>query len=130
MGTMISPRADARGGPEQPVDWSSPVGARIRVTSTRMVSLTQRAIAAISYTVEPVENRLRLVVQSDLVANEELPQIGKDPRLSAILQSPLVSEDQIYDGDLARVVLVHKTRASGLRMAAGTAGRASGPGPR
>ncbi len=31
------------------VDWSSPVGARIRVTSTRMVSLTQRAIAAISY---------------------------------------------------------------------------------
>jgi alpha,alpha-trehalose phosphorylase len=85
-----------------------------------MVSLTQRAIAAISYTVEPVENRLRLVVQSELVANEELPEIGKDPRLSAILHSPLVSEDhQIYDGDLARVVLVHKTRASGLRMAAG-----------
>ena len=87
MGTMMAPRAHARSGPEQPVDWSSPVGARIRVTSTRMVSLTQRAIAAISYTVEPVENGLRLVVQSDLVANEELPQIGKDPRLSAILQS-------------------------------------------
>jgi alpha,alpha-trehalose phosphorylase len=70
MGTMMAPRAHARSGPEQPVDWSSPVGARIRVTSTRMVSLTQRAIAAISYTVEPVENGLRLVVQSDLVANE------------------------------------------------------------
>jgi alpha,alpha-trehalose phosphorylase len=110
------------------VDWSSPVGARIRVTSTRMVSLTQRAIAAISYTVEPVENRLRLVVQSELVTNEELPQIGKDPRLSAILQSPLVSEDhQIYDGELARVVLVHKTRASGLRMAAGMSHEISGP---
>ena len=110
------------------VDWSSPVGARIRVTSTRMVSLTQRAIAAISYTVEPVENRLRLVVQSELVTNEELPQVGKDPRLSAIVQSPLVSEDhQIYDGELARVVLVHKTRASGLRMAAGMSHEISGP---
>ena len=37
------------------VDWSSPAGARIKVTSVRMVSLTQRAIAAISYTVEPVD---------------------------------------------------------------------------
>src|ERR1700754_8966 len=35
------------------VDWSSPAGARIKVTSVRMVSLTERAIAAISYTVEP-----------------------------------------------------------------------------
>ena len=110
------------------VDWSSPVGARIRVTSTRIVSLTQRAIAAISYTVEPVENRLRLVVQSELVANEELPQIGKDPRLSAILQSPLVSEEhQTYDASPPRVVLVHRTRASQLRMAAGMSHEISGP---
>ena len=75
------------------VDWSSPAGARIRVTSVRMVSLTQRAIAAISYTVEPVDSRLRLVLQSEIVANEELPQAGNDPRLSAILQNALVSEE-------------------------------------
>src|SRR6266576_2405210 len=30
------------------VDWSSPAGARIKFTSVRVVSLTQRAIAAIS----------------------------------------------------------------------------------
>ena len=36
-------------------DWTSPAGSRVRITSTRMVSLTQRAIVAISYTVEPVE---------------------------------------------------------------------------
>src|SRR5712672_4055839 len=81
------------------VDWSSPPGARIKVSSMRMVSLTQRAIAAISYTVEPVDAKLRLVLQSENVTNEELPEGGKDPRLSAILQSPLVSEDhQAYDG--------------------------------
>src|SRR6202042_3225054 len=56
------------------VDWSSPAGARIKVTSVRMVSLTQRAIASISYTVEPVDAKLRLVLQSELVTNEELPK--------------------------------------------------------
>ena len=110
------------------VDWSSPAGNRIRLTSVRMVSLRQRAIAAISYMVEPMEKALQLVVQSELVANQELPEVGKDPRLSAVLQSPLVSEDhQIYDGQAARVVLVHKTRASGLRMAAAMSHEISGP---
>src|SRR5215472_4841995 len=32
------------------VEWTSPAGHRVRVTSVRLVSLTQRAIAAISYT--------------------------------------------------------------------------------
>jgi alpha,alpha-trehalose phosphorylase len=110
------------------VDWSSPAGARIKLTSVRMVSLTQRAIAAISYAVEPVDQSLRLVLQSEIVTNEELPEGGKDPRLSAILQSPLVSEDhQAYDGTLMRAVLVHKTRASGLRIAAGMSHEITGP---
>jgi alpha,alpha-trehalose phosphorylase len=110
------------------VDWSSPAGARIKVTSVRMVSLTQRAIAAISYTVEPVDNKLRLVLQSELVANEELPQAGKDPRLSAILQNPLVSEaHESYDGTPSRALLVHKTRVSGLRIASGMSHEITGP---
>jgi alpha,alpha-trehalose phosphorylase len=110
------------------VDWSSPAGARVKVTSVRMVSLTQRAIAAISYTVEPVESKLRLVLQSELVANEELPQAGKDPRLSAILQNPLVSEaHESYDGSPSRALLVHKTRVSGLRIAAGMSHEITGP---
>jgi alpha,alpha-trehalose phosphorylase len=110
------------------VEWSSPAGARIKVTSVRIVSLTQRAVAAISYTVEPVDSRLRLVLQSELVANEELPAAGKDPRLSAILQSPLVSEaHESYDGTPSRALLVHKTRVSGLRIAAGMSHEISGP---
>ena len=103
------------------VDWSSPAGARIKVKSVRLVSLTQRAIAAISYTVEPVDQKLRLVLQSELVTNEELPKRGKDPRLAAILENPLVSEEHqcSNDGTPARALLVHKTRVSGLRIAAG-----------
>ena len=110
------------------VDWSSPVGARVKVTSVRMVSLTQRAIAAISYTVEPVDQKLRVVLQSELVTNEEMPKRGNDPRLAAILDAPLVSEEhQTYDGTPSRVVLVHRTRVSQLRMAAGMSHVITGP---
>ena len=94
-----------------------------------MVSLTQRAIAAISYTVEPVDAKLRLVLQSELVTNEELPQRSKDPRLSAVLENPLVSEEHqcSSDGGPARALLVHRTRASGLRIAAGMSHVITGP---
>ena len=111
------------------VDWSSPAGARIKVTSVRIVSLTQRAIAAISYTVEPVDAKLRLVLQSELVTNEELPRRGKDPRLSAVLENPLVSEENqcSNDGGPTRALLVHRTRASGLRIAAGMSHVITGP---
>ena len=110
------------------LDWSSPACARVRVTSVRMVSLTQRAIAAIKYTVEAVDEPLRLVLQSELVANEEVPKAGKDPRVAAVLEAPLVSEEhQTLDGQSARVVLVHRTRKSGLRMAAGMSHEITGP---
>jgi alpha,alpha-trehalose phosphorylase len=109
-------------------DWTSPAGSRVRVTSTRMVSLTQRAIAAISYTVEPVEGQLRLVAQSELVANEQLPDSGRDPRAAAALEQPLVSEEFVADNDgQCRAILVHSTRVSGLRMAAGMLHEIEGP---
>jgi alpha,alpha-trehalose phosphorylase len=110
------------------LDWSSPAGARVRVTSVRVVSLTQRAIAAISYTVEPVDQALRVVLQSELVANEEMPSRSKDPRASAVLDAPLVSEEhQTLDGTRSRVILVHKTRFSGLRVAAAMSHEITGP---
>ncbi len=109
-------------------DWTSPAGSRVRVTSTRMVSLTQRAIAAISYTVEPVDSQVRLVIQSELVANEQLPDSGRDPRAAAALEAPLVSEEFNSDNDgHCRAILVHSTRVSGLRMAAGMLHEIEGP---
>jgi alpha,alpha-trehalose phosphorylase len=110
------------------VDWTSPAGKRVLVTSVRMVSLTQRAIAAISYTVSPVDEPLRLVVQSELVANEEVPRPADDPRAAAVLASPLVSEEHMaYDGSQPRAILVHSTRSSKLRLAAGMSHEVTGP---
>ena len=97
-------------------EWESPAGTTVRVSTTRLVSLTQRAVAAILYEVEPVGTGASLVVQSELVANETLPGSGADPRAAAALSSPLISEQHAHR-DL-RAVLVHSTRASGLRLAA------------
>lgn len=96
--------------------WTSPAGCTVRVTSTRLVSLTQRAVAAIEYEVEPVDGSARIVVQSELVANEQLPSANGDPRAAAVLEAPLVSEHHSHRG--AKGVLVHQTRFSGLRVAA------------
>jgi alpha,alpha-trehalose phosphorylase len=96
--------------------WTSPAGRTVRVSSVRLVSFTQRAIAAICYEVEPLDAPVRVVVQSELVANEALPDQGKDPRVGAALANALESEEhQAYD---AGGILVHHTRVSGLRIGA------------
>jgi alpha,alpha-trehalose phosphorylase len=101
------------------VTWTSPAGHTVKVNSVRLVSLTQRAIAAFSYTVTPVDEPLRLVLMSELVANEDIPAPAGDPRAAAALAKPLVSEEhQAMDGEHPRAVLVHSTRSSGLRLAA------------
>ena len=81
-------------------EWVSPAGKRIRVSSTRLVSFTQRSIAAICYEVEALDGPVRFAVQSELVANEQLPALASaDPRVAAVLDSPLVGEYQNADGD-------------------------------
>ncbi|MGB3442674.1 MAG: glycosyl hydrolase family 65 protein [Actinophytocola sp.] len=96
--------------------WESPTGRRVRVRTERLVSFTQRAVAAIHYEVEPLDGNLQLVVQSDLLANEPIESASKDPRVSAMLNTPLVAEDAFAQD--CHAVLVHHTRKSGLRVAA------------
>jgi alpha,alpha-trehalose phosphorylase len=106
-------------------EWRSPAGTAVRVRSTRLVSFAQRAVAAVLYEVEPLEGALRVVVQSELVANEfARPQTG-DPRAATALESPLVSESAFHH-DL-RVVLVHSARTSKLVLAAGMDHLIEGP---
>ncbi len=109
------------------VDWVSPAGRRVRIRATRLVSLTQRAVAAIEYEVEAVDAELRITVQSGLVANEQQPQMSDDPRVAAALERPLVAVDQ--DTEQHGAVLLHRTRVSGLLMAAGMDHVVEAPGP-
>ncbi|NSC20829.1 glycoside hydrolase family 65 protein [Streptomyces albus subsp. chlorinus] len=96
-------------------EWSSPAGCTVRVTSTRLVSFAQRAIAAVAYEVEPLDSDVRVVVQSELVANEQLPEKqGGDPRVAAALEDVLVPEEHFASE--MRLRLVHRTERSGLRV--------------
>ncbi len=102
---------------DRQVEWTSPAGQQIQVRSRRLVSLTQRGIVALCYEVEPVGGPARVVVQSELVADEELVQLSKgDPRAAAALSHPLVSEEASASGSGGH--LVHRTKQSGIRVGA------------
>jgi alpha,alpha-trehalose phosphorylase len=96
--------------------WRSPADATVLVRSRRLVSFTHRSVAAISYLVEAVDGPVRVVLQSELVANEQLPPAGLDPRAAAVLESPLVPVEHGVSG--SRLKLLHRTRQSGIRVAA------------
>ncbi|HKP18022.1 MAG TPA: glycosyl hydrolase family 65 protein [Gaiellaceae bacterium] len=106
-------------------EWTSPAGAKVRIRSTRLVSFVQRSAAAILYEVEPIGNPLRVVVQSELVANEPGAHAQADPRAAAVLESPLASEE--FYNRAGRVLLAHSTRRSKLLMAAGMDHVVEGP---
>jgi alpha,alpha-trehalose phosphorylase len=108
---------DLRAGTlQREVEWTSPAGTGVRIRSTRLVSFVQRSAAAILYEVEPLDPPLRVVVQSELLANEPGGLREPDPRAAVVLEAPLESEEFLH-GD-TRVVLVHTTRRSKLRLAA------------
>ncbi|MBO0883509.1 MAG: glycoside hydrolase family 65 protein, partial [Mycobacterium sp.] len=97
--------------------WTSPAGCAVRVSSTRLVSLVQRSIGAIRYTVEALDRAVRVVIQSELVANEALPLPPPgDPRAGLPELPPLVSNEYAAKG--SRAGLVHSTTRSGLCLAA------------
>jgi alpha,alpha-trehalose phosphorylase len=110
---------------ERNVDWRSPAGQAIRIRTRRIVSFTQRSIAAICYDVTPLEQSARLILQSELVANEDLPIISGDPRVAAALSAPLEPEEDLAGDSVA--LLVHTTRSSRLRLAAGMQHVVEGP---
>jgi alpha,alpha-trehalose phosphorylase len=106
-------------------EWVSPAGQCVRVRSTRLVSFSQRSVAAILYEVEPVDASARIVVQSELVANEPPRDGHGDPRAAAALRAPLESEHHIARELSAE--LAHRTKSSELRMAAAMEHFVEGP---
>jgi alpha,alpha-trehalose phosphorylase len=107
-------------------EWVSPAGKRIKVRSTRLVSFTHRAVAAFVYEVEAVDQSSRVILQSELVANEAQPAASQDPRVAAALAAPLLAVSQ--DHQDCGAILLHKTRQTALLLAAGMDHVATAPG--
>ena len=112
-GCSTSARACSR----RTVEWISPAGAGVRVRSTRLVSFVQRAAAAILYEVEPLDGPVRVVVQSELVANEPAPSASRATRAPPRRSTRRCGRRSTAT-TTRRVVLVHSTRRSELRLAA------------
>ncbi|MEU6064635.1 glycosyl hydrolase family 65 protein [Streptomyces sp. NPDC047082] len=105
--------------------WTTPGGRTVRITSRRLVSFTQRAVAAVMYEVEPVDGPATVAVQSELVANEPLPHTEGDPRVAAATESPLAAEEHFAQD--TRLRLVHRTERSALRVGAAADHLIEGP---
>ena len=108
------------------VEWISPAGQGIRLRSTRLVSFVQRSMAAIRYEVEPIDAAARIVVQSELVANEPLPEGSEGPADGRRAGRRARARCTTANHGL-RAGLVHRTRRSGLLMAAGMDHVVDGP---
>ncbi|WP_433687699.1 glycoside hydrolase family 65 protein [Micromonospora carbonacea] len=100
-------------------DWTSPGGHRIRITSTRLVSLPRRPVAAVRYVVEAVDAPVDVRVCSDLLANERVPENSDDPRAASVIHDPLTAETGRAGG--LDGVLVHRTERSAQRVAVAVA---------
>ena len=98
------------------VEWETPAGQRVRVRSTRLVSLDQRAVLAIRYEVEPVDTSARVVVQSELLANEPLPDPDGDAGADDAVPAELVADGRRVEG--TRACLMYRTQHSDLHLAA------------
>lgn len=106
--------------------WVSPAGRRVRVRSTRLVSFAQRAVAAIEYVVEAVDDPARFIVSSELVTNEALPAQFGDPRVAELLERPLIALE--HDVSERGATLLHCTGASRLQMVGGMDHLVEAPG--
>ncbi|HKP07841.1 MAG TPA: family 65 glycosyl hydrolase, partial [Microbacterium sp.] len=97
------------------VTWTSPSGDTVRVESTRLVSLTQRAIAAIEYRVTAISGALDVTVLSEIVANEPLPDVHPDERVMEPLKHPF--EPVAHIAATTGATLLHRTKRSRIGVA-------------
>src|SRR6185312_16231957 len=97
------------------LEWQAPSGQHVRVQTTRLVSFTHRSIAAFEVVVDAIGAPARIVAQSELVANEPVPEQDGDPRDAAALAAPL--EAELHGHHELRAGLIHCTRASRIRVA-------------
>jgi alpha,alpha-trehalose phosphorylase len=100
--------------------WETPAGKHVRISSRRLVSLTDRHVAAISYCVTLVNARADVVISSEMVANQPSKRTDpNDPRQTRAVEGPVLQHRASYMTD-QRIVLCHATERSRLTLACAT----------
>src|ERR1700758_2637439 len=89
--------------------WETPAGKQVLITSRRLVSFTNRHVAAISYRVTLLNTTASLVISSEMAANEPSAVIdANDPRQTRVFTERALHHCTSYARD-GRIVLCHAT---------------------
>src|SRR6516165_4395519 len=100
--------------------WETPAGKQVSITSRRLVSFTNRYVAAISYSVTLLNAEAFVVISSEMAVNEP-GSIAEahDPRLAKAFLGRVLFPRASYSKD-RRIVLCHATAQSRLTLACAT----------
>lgn len=96
--------------------WQSPQGRQVKVQIERLVSLTQKHLAAIRYAVTPLNFHGKLQLVSTIDGHVTNLTVENDPRIGAGLHGRALSvTEKTVAGSLG--LMVQKTKNSGLAVA-------------
>jgi alpha,alpha-trehalose phosphorylase len=100
--------------------WETPAGKQVLITSRRLVSFTNRHVAAISYRVTLLNAVASLVISSEMAAHEPGAYTdGSDPRRARAFAGRVLHHRTSYAKD-RRIVLCHATEKSRLTLTCAT----------
>lgn len=100
------------------VRWVTPSGKRMRLRTTRLVSLTHRHLAAIDYELLAENTRAEIVISSELVNRQPLRTETSDPRLAEGFVGRVLNPMGTRREEL-RAILSYRTQSSGLTLGCG-----------
>ena len=100
--------------------WETAAGKQLSITSRRLVSFTNRHVAAISYRVVLLNAAAAIVISSEMKANEPTAAIdANDPRQTRVFAGRVLQARTSYAKD-RRIALCHATDKSRLTLACET----------
>jgi alpha,alpha-trehalose phosphorylase len=100
--------------------WETPGGKQILIRSRRLISFVRRHVAAISYSVTPLNADAFVVISSELMTIEPgIPAELNDPRQTRAFAGRVLHPRTSYSKE-RRIVLCHGTERSRLSVACGT----------
>ncbi len=116
---------------ERRTTYTTASGKQVRMRATRLVSFTDRHVAAIRFEVEVVNAKAPLVIVSEMVNHaavdaqrrSEMPDPGgkpdlDDPRLAKTFSEQVLVPEKV-ETDRNRVLMGFRTRSSGLSLGCG-----------
>ena len=114
--------------------WETPAGKQVLIRTTRLVSFTERHVAAIRYDVTVLNAKAPVVVASELVNHADsiadttasegaggagvAAPVDDDPRLAKSFKDQVLVPEKM-EADGTRILMGFRTRSSGMTLACG-----------